>query len=262
VDSGNGFGTHVFWTAVIPSDDVQVNPGAGKAEMHIRNLPELDYYSPEGTGDLASLGPTWQSGYFAANVSIDVVWSGPVIRRVSVKDAADGFAGTFNENQATVTWSVKSDSGFRFVSDVGSFATSVPETPGVNGVTAPLNFFAEVGYERNGVFLPTGSIETDAYDTDELGPKSGPAADIAASDLVHDLLVAASATAIPGSAPLAGREWEWLADSQVNPDHPARGIAPSDLPISGVSLAQQHDQVFAGGLADAFSWPDGYIWSM
>ena len=157
VDSGNGFGTRVFWTAVIPDRDVQVNPGAGTAEMHVRNLPELDYYSPTGNAALLSLGPTWQTGYFASTVSFDVVWNGPVMRRVNVKDAADGFAGTFNENQATVTWSTSSSSGFTFTSNPGDFSTSVPETPGVNGVTAPLNFFAEVGHERNGIFFPASS---------------------------------------------------------------------------------------------------------
>jgi hypothetical protein len=124
--------------------------------MHIRNLPELDYYSPAGTGDLASLGPTWQTGYFDALVSIDVVWNGPVTRRVNVRDAANGFAGQFNENQATVTWSTSSTSGFSFTSNPGDFSTSVPEVPGVNGVTAPLNFFAQVGKERNGAFFPAG----------------------------------------------------------------------------------------------------------
>jgi hypothetical protein len=163
VDSGNGFGTMVFWTAVIPDSDVKVNPGAGRAEMHIKDLSELDYYSPEGNGDLLSLGPTWQKGYFDAKLSIDVVWNGPVTRRVNVRDAANGFAGQFDENQATVTWSASSGSGFSFTSNPGNFSTSVPETPGVNGVTAPLNFFAEVGKERNGVFFPAGDPVLAAY---------------------------------------------------------------------------------------------------
>src|SRR5262249_39546351 len=47
-------------------------------------------------------------------------------------------------------------SGFSFTSNPGDFSTSVPETPGVNGVTAPLNFFTQVGKERNGVFFPVG----------------------------------------------------------------------------------------------------------
>ena len=61
-----------------------------------------------------------------------------------------------HENQATVTWSTSSTSGFSFTSNPGNFSTSVPEVPGVNGVTAPLNFFAEVGQERNGRFFPRG----------------------------------------------------------------------------------------------------------
>jgi hypothetical protein len=124
--------------------------------MHIHNLPELDYYSPSGQGDLASLGPTWESGYDDALVNIDVTWSRPVTRRVDVRDQANGFAGTFNENQATVTWSASSTSGFSFTSNPGNFSTSDPEVPGVSGVSAPLNFFAQVGHERNGVFFPLG----------------------------------------------------------------------------------------------------------
>ena len=264
MDSGNGFGTHVFWTAVIPDGDVQANPGAGKAEMHIRDLPVLDYFSPEGTGDLASLGPTWQTGYFAATVSIDVVWGGPVTRRVNVKDAADGFAGTFAENQAAVTWSAQSESGFSFVSDAGSFATSVPETPGVNGVTAPLNFFAEVGHERNGVFFPAGSDRISAQSTDgsSLNTTIGTAAGgIAASDVVHDLLAAAPATAVPAPASLADHAGKGLAGTQLNPNQPIRNRAPADLLSGGAALAQQHDQAFAGGFMDALSAPEGYLWA-
>jgi hypothetical protein len=162
VDSGNGFGKMVFWTAVIPDSDVQVNSLAGTARLHVRGLPELDYYSPEGNGDLASLGPTWQSGYFDSTVSIDVVWNRPVTRLVNVRDAANGFAGIFAENQATVTWSVQSASGFTFTSNPGDFSTSVPEIPGVNGVTVPLNFFAQVGFERNGIFFPQGQYQVRA----------------------------------------------------------------------------------------------------
>lgn len=152
----------VFWTAVIPDGDVQLNGLAGTAQMHVHDLPELDYYSPEGNGDLASLGPTWQTGYFDSTVSIDVVWNRPVTRLVNVTDAANGFAGVFAENQATVTWSVSSASGFSFISNPGNFSTSVPEIPGVNGVKVPLNFFAQVGFERNGIFFPQGQQQASA----------------------------------------------------------------------------------------------------
>jgi hypothetical protein len=168
--SNNAFGARVFWTAVIPDEDVQVNPGTGAAELHVRDFSLLDYYSPQGTGDVASLGTTWQSGYFNATVSIDVVWSGPVTRRVNVTDAANGFAGTFNENQATVRWSVHSESGFDFVSNPGDFSTSVPEVAGVNGVTAPLNFFAQVGHEQNGIFFPSGNGQDQAISLNAISP--------------------------------------------------------------------------------------------
>jgi hypothetical protein len=69
VDSGNGFGTRVFWTAVIPDSDVQVNPGAGKAEMHVRNLDVLDYAS-NGFASIVSIGPQWQTAYVPATVSL------------------------------------------------------------------------------------------------------------------------------------------------------------------------------------------------
>jgi hypothetical protein len=155
VDSGNSFGTRVFWTAVIPDSDVQVNPGAGRAEMHVRNLDVLDYAS-NGFAGIVSIGPQWQTAYVPATVSFDVVWNGPVTRRVNIQDTANDFAGEFNENQATVTWSAKSSSGFSFTANPGNFSTSLPEVPGVNGVTAPLNFFAQVGHERSGIFFPGG----------------------------------------------------------------------------------------------------------
>jgi len=42
-DTGNGFGTRVFWVAQIPDSDVSVNPATGTAELHVRNDPEYDY---------------------------------------------------------------------------------------------------------------------------------------------------------------------------------------------------------------------------
>jgi hypothetical protein len=154
VDSGNGFGTRVFWTAVIPNGDGAVNLEDGTAALHVHNLPVFDYSAPGGFAGNVSLGPQWQSAYVPATVSFDVHWGGPVTEEVNVKDATYGFAGHFQEVQATLTWSAQSSSGFSFTSNPGNFSTSLPEVPGVNGVTQPLNFFAEMGFERNGVFFP------------------------------------------------------------------------------------------------------------
>src|SRR5262249_19645800 len=109
---------------------VQVNPGAGMAELHVRDLALRDYFNIPNA--LA------QGAFVPATVSVDVVWSGPVTRRVNVRDAANDFAGNFAENQATVSFSA-TEEGFQFQSAPASTSTSV---------------FAEVGHERNGTFFP------------------------------------------------------------------------------------------------------------
>jgi hypothetical protein len=263
VDSGNGFGVHVFWTTVIPDSDVQVNLLTGTAQMHVRNLPELDYYSPEGTGDLASLGPTWQTGNFDSTVSIDVVWNRPVTRVVNVQDAADGFAGIFEENQATVSWSVNSASGFSFTSNPGNFSTSVPEVPGVNGVSAPLNFFAQVAFERNGIFFPQGE-------------KQGSAGILAAAAVAP--LAIGSANAVPWSA-LAGQDSHQVQSAISGPlsavvsDHgviawgqttqPYSGLSGDDLWAAHPAILHQAFVDLGGNFQwDAFHGPDGPAWMM
>jgi hypothetical protein len=155
VPGGNNFGTRVFWTAVVPDRDVEVDADSGRAELHVHDLAALDYPEDFGSG---SLGPNWQTAYVPATVSFDVVWHRPVSRRVTVSDATDQFAGTFNEEQATVLWSARSDSGFRFSSLPGSSFTS---TPGAPDITTTY-FFAQVGHEQNGVFFDEGEREGEA----------------------------------------------------------------------------------------------------
>jgi hypothetical protein len=149
VPGGNNFGTRVFWTALVRDDAIRINPFAGTAEMHVHNLAALDYPEDFASG---SLGPNWQTAYVPATVSFDVVWSRPVTRLVAVRDATDQFAGIFAENQATVTWSAHSSSGFRFNSRPGNVSTSTPGKPDITTTY----FFAEVGYEQNGIFFPAG----------------------------------------------------------------------------------------------------------
>jgi hypothetical protein len=121
--------------------------------MHVRNLELEDYFNlPNALADgkTALSGPPGSGlGENDATVSFDFVWSGPVTRRVNFKDAANGFAGEYVENQATVTWSgLNEDTGFTFTANPGKFSTSVPEA-------GP---FAELGHERNGVFFPLGPL--------------------------------------------------------------------------------------------------------
>jgi hypothetical protein len=139
----NGFGTRTFWTVAIPDSDVAVQFGAGKAEMRVDNLALPDF----GTKATA-LGKNWQTAGDPAMVSFDVVWSGPITRRLSVLDGTQGnhYAGEYVENQVTVTWSgTNLKTGFNFTSNPGTLATSSFD-----------GGFAELGHERNGSFFPSG----------------------------------------------------------------------------------------------------------
>jgi hypothetical protein len=113
--------------------------------MHVHNLVLEDYFNLLNAA--AEGGPPGPGlGEADATVSFDVVWGGPVTRRVSVRDAANGYAGRYAENQATINWSGSNDLGFTFTANSGNFSTSVPEA-------GP---FAELGIERNGIFFPGG----------------------------------------------------------------------------------------------------------
>jgi hypothetical protein len=70
-------------------------------------------------------------------VTYEIVWSDPITRDITVRDTTNGFAGRFLENHASMTWSA-SQVGFSFVSDAPETSTSV---------------FAELGRERNGIFI-------------------------------------------------------------------------------------------------------------
>ena len=127
----NAAGDRTFWTVAVPAASIlQDNPGAGRAELKVSNLAVEDYFT---------LGNSFRDGpSVPATVSFDVVWTGPVTRRVNVRDAANDFVGNFAENQATVSFSA-TEEGFQFQSAPASTSTSV---------------FAEFGHERNGTFFP------------------------------------------------------------------------------------------------------------
>jgi hypothetical protein len=155
VPGGNNFGTRVFWTAVVPEEDVRLGSDAGTVRVHVENVAALDYPEDFSSG---SLGPNWRTAYVPATVSFDIDWSRSIDRQVTVRDATDQFAGKFDENHdATVTWSAQSASGFQFHSLPGNRNTSTPGSPNI----LTTYFFAEVGHERNGIFFPSGSERGD-----------------------------------------------------------------------------------------------------
>ena len=117
--------------------------------MSVSNLAMYDY------GNIpTALGPNFQTAFAPAVVSFDVVWSGPITRSLSVSDGVnlDHFAGDFEENQATVTWSgTNLATGFSFIASPGNFLTS-----------APGRAFAELGHMQNGNFFSSDSSEDHA----------------------------------------------------------------------------------------------------
>jgi hypothetical protein len=139
----NGFGTRVFWTVAIPSSDLKVNYRAGTGSLHVRDLPDFLY--PNFVNSVSS---TWQTPQANATVSFDIKWNGPITRRLDIQNGTNGnnFAGNFAENQATMTWSARTSTGFRYKSKPGNFATSVPG-----------NAYAVFAHERNGRFAPSAS---------------------------------------------------------------------------------------------------------
>jgi len=116
----------------IPDDAVKVDPGSGVARYRVTNLDMPDYF------DIPNALFRFEDPVsVASTVSFDVRFRGPVAKRSVVRNADQGFAGTFVLNEATMTWSATSDDGFSFVSDPSPTTSA----------------FSMVGHERNGRFL-------------------------------------------------------------------------------------------------------------
>jgi hypothetical protein len=162
-DTGNGFGTRVFWVAQIPDSDLTVDPASGVAELKVTGLPEYDY-----DGFLASDSTDWQfdksaahpNGFYNATLDFDIKWNGPVAETDLVKDTANGFAGTFYQNDATVSWSVLSQRP----AGSGHYTFSgLPSNSASSNLVVPGTAFNQIGVEQNGVFFPSGaSLQPDA----------------------------------------------------------------------------------------------------
>ena len=117
--------------------------------MRVNNLAIEDYHFLAN-----AIGPNFDNDAAddPAAVSFDVVWSGPITRRVSVTDGTLGnqYAGEYVENQVTVTWSgTNLATGFSFTANPGTFATSFFD-----------GGFAELGHEQNGIFFDSSSADT------------------------------------------------------------------------------------------------------
>jgi len=141
----NNDGTRTFWTVPIPESDVSFADGV--AEMRVDNLSIGDFGSKKN-----ALGPHFDTGFDPGVVSFDVVWNGPITREVTVPRGTLGneYAGKYVEYQTSVTWSgTNLKTGFSFTANPGTFETSFFD-----------GGFAELGIERNGIFLSSNSTDT------------------------------------------------------------------------------------------------------
>jgi hypothetical protein len=206
---------------------VAVQFAAGKAALHVNNLHLLDYHT---IPNALALGPN-----DPAVVSFDVVWSGPIMRRVSVLDGTLGnnYAGEYVENQVTVTWSgTNLTTGFTFTSNPGTLATSV-----VDGG------FAELGHERNGSFHPSGAAL--------VPPGSAPVGPLAQDP--------GDGAAPTDSAPDAGSQGFALVLPARDDGNPTLVLQQTPLASAGATHSSVADLVFAdigGSPLDNALWND------
>jgi hypothetical protein len=124
---------------------VEVDIDEGRARLRVRGLDVFDDHDlanslTSGLGLPGGLGfpyPAIPSVLpVLATVSFEVEWSG-ILATAEIRNASQGFEGTFLETGATITWSARQP-GFRFESEA-------PD-PTRNQV-------AVIGRERNGVFF-------------------------------------------------------------------------------------------------------------
>jgi hypothetical protein len=167
-DTGNGYGTRVFWTARIPDSDFTVDLAAGTAHLSVTGLPEYDY-----NNFLDSDSTDWQydqslahpHGFYNDTISVDVSWHGPATETDQVKDTANGFAGTFNQDDATTVWQVTSSNRPAGSPHLVTFTASPSDTAFTNTLNNGMFnglAFTQLGTEQNGVYFPSGaSLQTD-----------------------------------------------------------------------------------------------------
>ena len=121
------FPNGTFWTVPIPSDSVEIEIEDREAVMHVSNLKVPDYFTIHN-----ALVDGAQLGEIESTVSFEIHWSGGGAKK-TITDGVN-FEAVVIEDTATTRWS-GAEKGFSF--EAQSFTLE----------------FAEIGSERNGVFL-------------------------------------------------------------------------------------------------------------
>lgn len=129
----------LFWTIPISDWAIDVEPGAGRARLHAKDVAVTDYH--DFFNAVFGGGPT----PVPAHVSFDVSWSGNGDRQ-KIRDEKFGFAGHYVTGATTIRFEARNHSDeVIYASDhAGQYNPSVDQ--GGSGSPA-------VGHERNGVFF-------------------------------------------------------------------------------------------------------------
>lgn len=122
----------MFWTRPIPRNSVTIYPGRGDAAFTFSDFSLFDWFTVVNA--ILRNGPD----PIRATASLDIRWSGTGERR-RVRNDAVGFAGLYENADATIEWSASNEEGY-FFSTANSSETHVGHA-----------FTAHV---RNGVFYP------------------------------------------------------------------------------------------------------------
>jgi hypothetical protein len=161
-----------------------------------------------------------------------------VTRRVNIQDGTNGdhFAGEFEQNQVTVTWSGANASGFSFTADPGTLATT----------TIPGFAFAEVGHMASGIFAPGSSAQ----------PRGADAALVQAvaaqtSSAGHGALSPSAVDAILGGSPTAAPITPWLPLPLGGLNNDLTGTVAAELAALD-SVARDHAAALATDPVAAF----------
>jgi hypothetical protein len=118
----------LFWTLPLASP-VETNLSAGRAHMSARHLTVTDFH------DIPNALFRFENPVSSdASCSVDIHWSGPITSSAPV--TTPGSSGTLFLNKATLTWSARNATGFRFESNPSPTTSA----------------FAQLGRIRNGIF--------------------------------------------------------------------------------------------------------------
>ena len=121
----------MFWTTCIDKDDVEVNPGNGRASMSVSDFEIPDYFNWPNAAVLGEL-----EGSEPGVVSFHIEWTKSSDRR-QFRYEPEQWRANVVLNEAKAEWEGETAKA-HYISDLPATSHSL---------------FAEVGHERNGVFF-------------------------------------------------------------------------------------------------------------